>query len=198
MEESESPVKPNVPFLQAGHEHEVLHLRNLKLKFCLTGVREGLLVTSVGVTWSGREENVLSSIRHAENCLRRVFSASLQAIDIEEGRRVSTDRPPSFRLRHPAVAYLSKLRSGRAEPHSDAATDGQPRGPSKRRKTLHFISGGLLGDAGPKHRPSGCGSVQSSMMSETQKSLASLESMMSSASRQYKSAHRTRSSVGCY
>ena len=57
------------------------------------------------------------------------------------------------------------------------------------------MTGGLLGEAGPRRRPSGCGSIQSSMMSETQRSLASLESMMSSASRQYKFSHLNRNAV---
>lgn len=121
----------------------------------------------------------------------------MQAIDIEPGTQAaSMDRPPSFRLRHPAVAYLSKLRSGRSEGSGGPTTDGHSRGPSKRRKTLHFMTGGLLGEAGPKERPSGCGSIQSSMMSETQRSLASLESMMSSASRLYRGSHLARSMVG--
>ena len=119
-----------------------------------------------------------------------------QAIDMEAGaQRNLNDRPPSFRLRHPAVAYLSKLRSGRSEATGKPLEGGQFRGPTKRRKTLNFMTGGLLGESGGKQRRSGCGSVQSSMMSETQRSLASLESMMSSPSRQCRSSHLYRGMV---
>lgn len=111
----------------------------------------------------------------------------MQAIDIEAGPQSSLEDqlPTTFKLRHPAVAYLSRLRSGRSEgPSKGLEGGGQGMGFSKRRKTLHFMTGGLLGEGGEKQRLSGCGSIESSMVSETQRSLASLESMMSAPSRQ--------------
>jgi len=50
---------------------------------------------------------------------------------------------------HPAVAYLSRLRSKEPE--------GAGAGPapfSAQRKTLHFMTGGLLGGIAEKHRRS--------------------------------------------
>ena len=76
----------------------------------------------------------------------------------------STSRATSFKaFKHPAVAYLSRLR----DPRPDGGDDGG------RKRGLMNILGGI-----PERGKSG-NSLQSSMMSETQMSLASLESMMS-------------------
>ena len=119
--------------------------------------------------------------------MRELISTLLQAVDIEAGPRSSLEsQPPTFKLRHPAVAYLSKLRSGRSEGRGKGSEGANALGPTKRQKTLHFMTGGLLGEVSQKQRPSGCGTIESSMVSETQRSLASLESMMSAPSRQMK------------
>lgn len=90
----------------------------------------------------------------------------------EEPRR-STSRAPSFKaFRHPAVAYLSRLRDPRPDIGPGSKND-DPDG-NKKRGILNNLLGGIAERTG-----SGGHSIQSSMMSETQMSLASLESMMS-------------------
>ena len=91
--------------------------------------------------------------------------------DSEEQGKRSTSRASSFKaFKHPAVAYLSRLRDPR--PESGPGSSGDDGG--KRRGA--FLNNLLPGI--PEKRRSG-NSLQSSMMSETQMSLASLESMMS-------------------
>ncbi len=72
----------------------------------------------------------------------------MQTIDIETGIPEEeaiphVSKPPQ----HPAVAYLSRLRSKKP--------DGGGPGPfANRRKTLNFMTGGFLGGLGDKHRRS--------------------------------------------
>ena len=76
-------------------------------------------------------------------------SDTLQAIDIETGppedeRNLHGNAKPP---KHPAVAYLSRLRSKNPE--------GSGTGPfANRRKTLNFMTGGLLVGAGERNRRS--------------------------------------------
>lgn len=95
--------------------------------------------------------------------------AAFQA-GVEDQRSVS--KVPSFKaFKHPAVAYLSRLR----DPRPDAGPGSRGEDPEGAKK--HGVLLNILGGR-PERRISGQ-SLQSSMMSETQMSLASLESMMS-------------------
>lgn len=110
----------------------------------------------------------------------------MQAADIETGR-VRPQASDRCVLQHPAVASLA--REGLA---AKAASEGE--GPRKRRSTFAFMPGNLLGLVDRK--PSGGGaSVQSSLLSETQRSLASLESMMSGPARLPKGSNPQRRPV---
>lgn len=113
----------------------------------------------------------------------------MQVGDVESGQPpggvIPNFKGRSFKLQHPVVAYLSHLR----EPRSRAEDGGKSSGP-KRRPSL--LPRGLLGRS--ERRGSHGASIQSSMMSETQRSLASLESMISGTSRQVRGLVSRRAS----
>lgn len=108
----------------------------------------------------------------------------MKADDVEAGHgngsgKAGMKTGKSFKLQHPAVAYLSSLREGKLRGGGDSArATSSMGGPQKRRNTLSLLPGTLLGRA-ERRISGGGGSIQSSMVSETQRSLASLESLIS-------------------